>query len=130
MTSSRVGHADGHAGPFRIDVESDVPFDRLHLLNPGQALDVGDRKLHAFRPPLFDSPMTVGFYDDKTDTCLSSDCFGAPMPTVDAGFVDDIAGIPDEALRGAQLAWAGADSPWVRTTDVNKLKATYDGSRR
>src|SRR5436305_4650734 len=33
-----------------LTVEYDVPFDRLHLLNPGQALDIGDRKLHAFRP--------------------------------------------------------------------------------
>jgi hypothetical protein len=113
-----------------LTVEFEVPFDRLHLLNPGQALDIGDRKLHAFRPPLFDSPMTVGFYDDKTGTCLSSDCFGAPMPTVDAALVDDIAGIPDEELRGAQLVWAGADSPWVRNTDVTKFKATYDGLRR
>src|SRR3954463_8713359 len=35
-----------------LTVEFDVPFDRVHLVNPGQALDVGDRKLHAFRPPL------------------------------------------------------------------------------
>lgn len=113
-----------------LTVEFDVPFDRVHLLNPGQTLDVGDRKLHAFRPPLFDSPMTVGFFDDKTGTCFSSDCFGAPMPTVDAALVDDIAGIPGDDLRSAQLRWAGADSSWVRNTDVAKFKATYDGLRR
>jgi glyoxylase-like metal-dependent hydrolase (beta-lactamase superfamily II) len=113
-----------------LTVEFDVPFDRVYLLNPGQALDVGDRKLHAFRPPLFDSPMTVGFYDDKTGTCFSSDCFGAPMPNVDAALVDDIRDISAEELRAAQLVWAGADSPWVRNIDVDKFRATYDGFRR
>src|SRR4051794_2653172 len=113
-----------------LTVEFDVPFDRVHLLNPGQALDVGDRKLHAFRPPLFDSPMTVGFYDDKTGTCFSSDCFGAPLPSVDAAFADDIRDIADDELRAAQLVWAGADSPWVRNTDVAKFTQTYDGLRR
>jgi len=113
-----------------LTVEYDVPFPRLHLLNPGQALDVGDRKLHAFRPPLFDSPMTVGFYDDKTGTCFSSDCFGAPAPDVDSALIDDVGDIPADDLRGAQLLWAGADSPWVRTTDVAKFRATYDGLRR
>src|SRR3954471_19796766 len=67
-----------------LTVEFPVPMDRLHLLNPGQSLDVGGgRRLHAFRPPLFDSPMTVGFIDSETNTCVSSDCFGAPLPTVE-----------------------------------------------
>jgi glyoxylase-like metal-dependent hydrolase (beta-lactamase superfamily II) len=113
-----------------MTVEFDVPFHRLHLLNPGESLDVGDRRLHAFRPPLFDSPMTVGFYDDKTGTLFSSDCFGAPLPDVDTALSDDIGGIPADDVRGAQLAWAGADSPWVRNTDVAKFRSTYDGLRR
>src|SRR5881227_1804168 len=113
-----------------LGTEYAVPLPRVFLLNPGQALDLGDRKLHAFRPPLFDSPMTVGFFDDKTGTCFSSDCFGAPMPNVDAALVDDIRDIADSELRAAQLLWAGADSPWVRNTDVDKFRATYDGLRR
>ena len=48
-------------------------------INPGQTLDVGDRTLTAFRPPLFDNPATVGFFDPRSRTCVASDCFGAPM---------------------------------------------------
>ena len=36
-----------------------LPMDRVYLLNPGQSLDVGDRVLTAFRPPLLDSPVAV-----------------------------------------------------------------------
>src|SRR3712207_5033118 len=49
-----------------------VPLDRVHLLNPGQRLDVGDRTLTGYRPPLFDSPATVGLQDDRTGVLLSS----------------------------------------------------------
>jgi flavorubredoxin len=37
--------------------EWDFPLDRVFLLNPGQALNVGDRRLHCFRPPLFDKSL-------------------------------------------------------------------------
>lgn len=43
---------------------------------------VGDRSLQAFKPPLLDSPATVGFYDDQSGACFSSDCFGAPVPNL------------------------------------------------
>jgi hypothetical protein len=114
-----------------LTVEFEIPMDRVFLLNPGQALDVGGgRKLHAFRPPLFDSPMTVGFYDDVAGYAFSSDCFGAPMPTLEAARVDDIRELPAETVRTAQLMWAGADSPWVRNVDPAKFATSYDGLRR
>ena len=112
-----------------MGVEFEVPLDRVHLVNPGESLDLGDRRLHAFRPPLFDSPMTVGFYDDKTGTCLSSDCFGGPMPDLAGAYADDIAEIPADVVRGGQLAWASGDSPWVATVDRAKFAATYDALR-
>ena len=61
-----------------------LPLDRVHLLNPGQQLDVGDRRPVRLRPPLFDSPATVGVVDHKTGALFSSDCFGAPLPSPDA----------------------------------------------
>jgi glyoxylase-like metal-dependent hydrolase (beta-lactamase superfamily II) len=61
-----------------MSTERTVPPNRLYLPNPGQSLDVGDRTLTAFRPPLYDSPATIGLYDDRSQTCFSSDCFGAP----------------------------------------------------
>jgi hypothetical protein len=113
-----------------MSVEFDIPLDRIHLLNPGQALAVGGgRTLHAFRPPLFDSPMTTGFFDDATGICYSSDCFGAPMPSVAEAQVDDLDDIDPAQVVAAQLLWAGADSPWVATADPARFAATYQGLR-
>src|SRR3954464_14979985 len=54
-------------------VEYNVPLARVFLLNPGQALDVGGgRSLRAFRPPLFDSPMTTGFFDSASGYAFAS----------------------------------------------------------
>ena len=44
-----------------MSTEWPVPLDRVFLLNPGQALDVGDRRLHAFRPPLSTTPRPPAF---------------------------------------------------------------------
>ena len=68
-----------------MSAERPLPMNRIYLLNPGQSLDVGDRRLTGFRPPLFDNPATVGVLDTSSGVCLSSDCFGAPLPTVDPG---------------------------------------------
>lgn len=113
-----------------LTVEFAIPLDRIYLINPGQTLDVGGgRRLRAFRPPLFDSPMTMGALDESTGTCFSSDCFGAPMPTLDAAQVDDVGAIDPVAVRQAQLLWVGADSPWVCTADPSRFARTYDDLR-
>ena len=93
-----------------------LPLDRLFLLNPGQALDVGDRRLHCFRPPLFDNPSTTGFLDDRTGVLFSSDCFGAPMPSEELATSSDVRAVGDE-VRDFQLLWASIDSPWVHQVD-------------
>jgi hypothetical protein len=101
-----------------MSLERPVPMDRMYLLNPGQTLDVGDRTLTAFRPPLFDNPSTVGFYDDRSRTCFTSDCFGAPVSSAELAGCSDVGEVPGDALRAGQLLWAAVDSPWVHTTDA------------
>lgn len=107
-----------------MSTERPLPLDRLYFLNPGQALDVGDRTLTAFRPPLFDSPATVGFYDDRSRTCFSSDCFGAPLPSAELAIGGDVGDVPHDERRSLQLLWAAVDSPWVHTTEANKYLPT------
>lgn len=84
--------------------------NRVFLLNPGQALDVGDRQLHCFRPPLFDSPSTTGFLDDRTGMLFSSDCFGAPMPSEELATSADVRAVGDQ-IRDLQLPWASVVAP-------------------
>ncbi|MEU1867084.1 MBL fold metallo-hydrolase [Streptomyces gardneri] len=107
-----------------MTTERPLPMNRVYFLNPGQSLDVGDRTLHAFRPPLFDNPATVGFYDDRTRICFSSDCFGGPMPSVEIAESGHASDLKPEELRGAQLLWATIDSPWVHIVDAEKYRAT------
>lgn len=105
--------------------EHPLPVNRIYLLNPGQSLDAGDRRLTGFRPPLFDSPATVGVLDTSTGACLSSDCFGAPLPTPGLATAEDAAAVNPDELRAAQLLWATVDSPWVHATDPAKLAASF-----
>ncbi|MFK4226676.1 MBL fold metallo-hydrolase [Streptomyces sp. NPDC019890] len=112
-----------------MSCERPLPLDRLYLLNPGQTLDVGDRTLTGFRPPLFDNPATVGFFDDRSGVCFSSDCFGGPMPSADLAQADDVGAVGVEDLRAAQLLWATVDSPWVQNVDVQKFLASFQPLR-
>lgn len=111
-----------------MSAEWDLPLDRLYLLNPGEALNVGDRRLQCFRPPLFDSPSTTGFLDDRTGALFSSDCFGAPMPSLELATTSDVRAVGDE-VRDLQLLWATIDSPWVHNVDPARFRATVDPLR-
>jgi len=90
-----------------------LPLDRVYLLNPGQELDVGDRKLLCVKPPSFDAPETTGFIDTRTRVLFSADCFGALMKEP-AEAAADIA--PDD-LREGVVTWTTIDAPWLEMAD-------------
>ncbi|UQX04394.1 MBL fold metallo-hydrolase [Streptomyces sp. RerS4] len=125
--AARVVTTYGGAGI--MSTERPLPLDRVYLLNPGQSFAVGDRTLHAFRPPLFDNPCTVGFYDDRSRTCFSSDCFGGPQPTAEAATGPDVAELDPRDIREAQRFWASVDSPWLQIVDRDRFLATVDPLR-
>jgi Metallo-beta-lactamase superfamily len=108
-----------------MSCEHPLPVDRVYLLNPGQSLDVGDRRLTGFRPPLFDNPATVGILDNSTGVCLSSDCFGAPLPSPELAGAADATAVDPAELRAGQLLWATVDSPWVHAVDQAKYAASF-----
>ncbi|MQY12479.1 Anaerobic nitric oxide reductase flavorubredoxin [Streptomyces sp. RB5] len=108
-----------------------VPEERIHVIAPGESLPVGGgRRLRAFRPPLYDNPMTVGFLDSGNGACVTSDCFGAMLPTADSADAADIADLDPAAVRAGQTFWAGVDSPWVHVVDPRRFAATYEDLRR
>lgn len=112
-----------------LSIEGPVPPDRMHLLNPGQSLDVGDRTLTAFRPPVFDSPATTGFVDDSTGTMFSSDCFGAPVSSAEFAAASDVAEVPAAELDQGQRLWTTVDSPWVHGVDRAAFRRSLEPMR-
>lgn len=102
-----------------------LPTDRVHLLNPGQRLDAGDRSLLAVRPPVFDAPETAGLFDSRSRALLSSDCFGALLdsPAEEAGEVEA------QALAAGAVTWATIDAPWLHALDPLSLAGSLDSIR-
>jgi flavorubredoxin len=111
---------------LRMSTAWNVPMNRAYWLNPGESIDVGDRKLIAVRPPLFDNPTTVGIYDDKSKVYFAADCFGAVIPTP----VQSTADIPEQDLTQGMISWASGDNPWVHMVDTRLFGRTLERIRR
>jgi flavorubredoxin len=102
-----------------------LPMDRVHLVNPGQNITVGERTLTAWKPPAFDNPSTTGFLDNTSGALFSSDCFGALLAAVPPSAAD----LSSEELRQGQVFWATVDSPWLHNVDRAGFAATLDRVR-
>ncbi|MFQ6028397.1 MAG: MBL fold metallo-hydrolase [Dehalococcoidia bacterium] len=100
-------------GVGKMSLFAPLPLDRVHLLNPDQTINIGDRTLTAVKPPAFDAPETTGLYDDKSGVFFSSDCFGALLSSP-AQNTSDIA--PKDLIEG-QTLWATIDAPWLHSVD-------------
>jgi flavorubredoxin len=110
-------------------IDRPLPMDRVYLLNPGQQLDVGDRTITCFRPPLYDSPATTGFVDESTGTVFSSDCFGAPLPSWALAGAENVAEVSADDLEQGQRLWASVDAPWVSVADKSVFAAGLEPLR-
>ena len=113
-----------------LTLEYQIDLDRVFLLNPGQSLDLGDRRLTAFRPPVYDSPATTGFYDQRTGTCFTSDCFGSPVGVPRTRRPSTTSRqLPADDLLAGQRLWASVDSPWVTSVDRAAFRASLQPLR-
>jgi len=108
-----------------LNLFMEVPLPRVYLLNPGEALDIGDRSLHCIKPPIFDNPATTAFYDDRTGALFSSDCFGALLNKPE----EDAATIALDERREGQIRWATVDAPWLHKVEPSRLAADLDEIR-
>lgn len=104
-------------GASRMSANWPVPMNRVYFLNPGESISVGDRKLIAVRPPLYDAPGVNGIYDDKAKAFFTVDSFGAIIPSM----VQDAADIPEEDLARGFGIWHRVDMPWVHLVDRSKF---------
>jgi len=105
---------------------SPLPLDRVYLVNPGEKVTVGNRRLTAFKPPVFDNPCTTGFYDEKSDVLFSSDCFGALLQSVP----QNAAELSEADLRDGQVFWATIDSPWLAKVDRGVFAGELEAVRK
>ena len=108
-----------------MGLSAPLPMERVHLLNPGQTITVGDRTLTAVKPPAFDNPVTTGFHDDRSGALFSADCFGALLAEVPQRAED----LSDEDLHQGQVFWATVDSPWLHKVDRGLFAKELDGLR-
>jgi hypothetical protein len=93
---------------------------RMRLLEPGEVFEVGGRRLHQVRPPYYDAPETMGFFDETDRVFFAADAFGALLP----GSVETIDQIPADALRDGLVAWSSVDAPWLAQMDQGALGRT------
>ncbi len=96
-----------------------LPLDRTYLINPGQALDVGDRRLLAYRPPVYDAPETMAVFDNRTHHLFSSDCFGAVMERP----AEIASAIGARELHDGLALWGRIDAPWLAEVARDRLAA-------
>ena len=95
---------------------------RQRWVADGELLDVGDRKLLAIRPPVFDSPTTRGLFDPTTGVYWASDSFATPMLTP----IRDAADLDPEMFDIGMATFNRYVSPWLELIDDAKFQATVD----
>jgi hypothetical protein len=83
---------------------------------------VGDRRLHAVLPPLFDAPTSRGLYDDSTGVLWAADSFACPTPGP-LLWVDDI---PTPMYDDAFPAFNSMIAPWLTWVDTARYRAHVD----
>jgi flavorubredoxin len=101
----------------------DFPLERCRWVMDGESLDIGDRTLLAFRPPVFDSPTTRGLFDPTTGVYWAVDTFATPLPDPSMGVADLD---PEFWDHGLALFALGAVSPWLTMLDPDKYGRYVD----
>ena len=101
----------------------DFPLNRCHWVMHEESFSVGDRTLHAVRPPLYDSPTTRGLFDSATGVYWAVDTFATPLPAPETS----IAELDPEFWNfGMTLFAYGAVCPWLSLVDLDKFGRYVD----
>jgi len=99
-----------------------VPPTRQRWISDGESFDVGDRRLHAVRPPIFDSPTTRGLFDPTTGVYWAADSFATPMLTP----IRDVTTLDDDFWSGGMATFDNYVSAWLPLVDEAKFQRTVD----
>jgi len=110
---------------FRMILWCPLDLHRVHALTLGDRIDAGDRKLTAFRPPLFDNPLSTGIHDEKSGTVFSVDAFGAILAREET----DLAKLEEKEVQQGMSMWETFDCPWVHLVDREKFGKSLEAVR-
>ena len=105
---------------------SSLPLDRVVVVNPGDRVPGIDRELVALRPPVYDSPGTIGLYDGGTGAVFTVDAFGTYLPEA-AEELEDVA--RDDMLAGL-VDFNRVNHPWAALADQAKFDRALDAIDR
>jgi flavorubredoxin len=113
--------AERHSNAFEF------PLARMRWVNSGESFDVGDRRLLALRPPMYDSPTTRGLFDESTGVYWAVDSFATPMPGGPVATVTELD--PVFWQSGMTMFMHHALSPWLSLVDPARFAAECERSR-
>mgnify|MGYP000858228457 CR=1 FL=1 len=105
-------------GMGKLGLTETLPPDRVLLKNPGEELDLGDRRVVVGRPPVFDAPESTWLHEPDADVLFSADCFGAVLPHPFHAAAD----VPDATLSHGLVTWTSIDAPWLVNQDRARLR--------
>ena len=103
------------------------PLHRLRWLNDGESFDLADRRIFAVRPPVYDSPTTRGFLDERSGVYWAADAFPTPCPGDPVPTVSDLD--PEFWENGMAMFAHHALSPWLGVVDADRYGAQVDRAR-
>jgi flavorubredoxin len=106
----------------RMGASLAVPPTRQRWVGDGEHIDVGDRRLYAVRPPVYEAPTTRGLFDPTTGVYWGSDAFATPMLAP----IDDVADLPTDVWREGVATFAQYVSPWLELVADTKFQRTVD----
>ena len=99
------------------------PLERCRWIMDDESFSIGDRTLHAMRPPVFDSPATRGLFDPTTGVYWAVDTFATPLPDPHLAIADLD---PEFWQFGMTMFAFGAVSPWLSMLDHAKYGRFVD----
>jgi flavorubredoxin len=106
----------------KADRPGEMPIERQVWLEAGSSFDVGDRRLHLFRPPIFDGPTTRGLFDERTGAMWAVDSFAA----LTTGEVYEAGDLPRDLYDGSFQLFNSLVSPWHQWLDPRAYGAHVD----
>lgn len=104
-------------GAGKMGIMEGHDLTRVRVLDPGEVFEAGGRRFHQVRPPYYDAPETMGFFEERDRVLFAADAFGALLPQP----VESLGDVDGDTLRDGLVGWSSVDAPWLANTDSAAL---------